>query len=322
MPTRRRPKNARARFGRSVPSYNQLIAQAQAPTTTRARAKSAPPSRRWGVRMRGGFGAGVDSQLLNAFQQQTQQNAKLSALQSRHEGTMRDFEARLREQERNLARTRGTRMRPEREMDGDYDMGEDFGARAARPAPQARARAPPPPPAPMSDDEDGARAARPPRPPAARAPPPARMDDDGARAAKPAAAAPPAPMDADDDISPARAIQRPARREEAMSAPAEAIKQPARRDEGLGAPGGAIVPYVNVERNAGLKREQDEGDEHTATPPFPTRRKTRGRLTDIARAGLVNSVDVGENAVKGDDNNKGRAKHQRVNARLPGAKQD
>ena len=176
----------------------------------------------------------------------------------------------------------------------------------------------------MSDDEDGARAARPPRPPAARAPPPARMDDDGARAAKPAAAAapPPVAMHDDDDISPARAIQRPARRDEAMSAPADAIKQPARRDEGLGAPGGAIVPYVNVERNAGLKREQDEGDEHTATPPLPTRRKTQGRLTDIARAGLVNAVDVGENAVKGDDENKGRAKHQRVNARLPGAKQD
>ena len=176
----------------------------------------------------------------------------------------------------------------------------------------------------MSDDEDGARAARPPRPPAARAPPPVRMDDDGARAAKPAAAAaaPPAPMDADDDISPARAIQRPARRDEAMSAPADAIKQPARRDEGLGAPGGAIVPYVNVERNAGLKREQDEGDEHTATPPLPTRRKTRGRISDIARAGLVNSVDVGDDSVKGDDNDKGRSKHRRVRDHLPAAKQD
>ena len=109
-----------------------------------------------------------------------------------------------------------------------------------------------------------------------------------------------------------------------MSAPADAIKQPARRDEGLGAPGGAIVPYVNVERtqNAGLKREKREDDELAPTAPVPTRHKARGRLTDIARAGLVNSVDVGENAVKGDDNNKGRAKHQRVNARLPGAKQD
>ena len=274
MPSRRQRNRRKRAWGREIPSFQQL-ANSERQGATRAKTPGTRPFGR--VRYARSVGSNVDSQLLNAFQKSSQDSARLSALQGRHEETMRSFESRLRQAERDVARVRGGNTRPVREMDGDVDMGERFGARAAR------APSPPPAAAPMNAEANPVRAAA---PVAAPPPPP-----------------PPAPMEA--EPSPAAAIRQPARRDELMSAPAAAIRQPARRDEVMSAPGAAIVPYKNVERTQNPKRVVEKTDDLTDVKSATKRGKATD-LTDIAKAGLSNRVE--------DDTG---LRRRRVDPRLP-----
>ena len=162
-------KRKRKLFGRPpTGSFRELVSLGDRRPAQKVRLDARrPPFTRVRYERAGTRGNGNEVAMLNSsLQRQIRDGARMLTLQETQQGSMREFEARLRAAERDVARLSSRPLRSARELDGDIAMGEAPLPRA-RSAPRADAemqsaapaRGTPPPPPVSMDETDGATAA-------------------------------------------------------------------------------------------------------------------------------------------------------------------
>lgn len=312
-------KRKRTLFGHpQAGSYLELVSLGdhRAPKKVRLDARR-PPFTRARYERTGARSHTNDTAMLNSsLQRSIRDGARMLTLQETQQGSMREFESRLRAAERDVARLSMRPLKAARELDNDIAMGEAAPPRAEQRVPPPRVRATPRADADMPTAAPAARSTPPPPPPP---PTPLRSMGEGNDGA---VAATSKPRGARDTANPSAMIALPARTGDDAMPPAAAMRQydtslatSSERPSTL-SPGafpvptpadtkvGALVaraPRMTTVRDDPLPTAHESNENERAS----RRHKTHGELTDISRAGLTNSHATG------------RGQRQRVDPHLP-----